>query len=234
MLFLWSVNYIAGKVALRTIDPISLACFRLEVAALIMLAVYFAQPNRQPLAKKDWSAITYLGFFGVILNQGLFTVGLNYTTSAHSAVIIAVGPVIILILARMLGQEALTVAKVAGMALSFAGVLMLETEQGAPQHSPLLLGDTITLGGTIGFAAYTVLGKKLANAYDAISMNTFICVASAILLLPLMLYQMVHIHWGAIGGRAGWGCFTWRPEVRLVRIRFFIGHCVICPRRAWR
>jgi drug/metabolite transporter (DMT)-like permease len=103
MLFLWSLNYIAGKVALRTMDPLSLASFRLEVAALIMLAMYWAQPNRTPLAKKDWWAVTVLGFFGVVLNQGLFTVGLNYTTSAHSAVIIAIGPVIILILARMMG-----------------------------------------------------------------------------------------------------------------------------------
>jgi drug/metabolite transporter (DMT)-like permease len=203
MLFMWSLNYIAGKIALESIDPISLACFRLELAALIMLAMYWAQPNRTPLAKKDIWAVTYLGFFGVVLNQGLFTVGLNYTTSAHSAVIIAIGPVIILILARMLGQEALTVAKIAGMALSFAGVMMLETEQGPPQHSPLLLGDLITFGGTIGFAAYTVLGKKFASAYDAVSMNTFNCVASAVMLLPLTIYQATHIHWSAITWQ-GW------------------------------
>jgi len=203
MLFLWSLNYIAGKVALRTMDPLSLASFRLEVAALIMLAMYWAQPNRTPLARKDWWPIAVLGFFGVVLNQGLFTVGLNYTTSAHSAVIIAIGPVIILIRARMMGQEELTVAKVAGMALSFAGVVMLETEQGAPQHSPLLLGDAITFGGTIGFAAYTVLGKKLAAAYDAVAMNTFICVAAGLMLLPLAVWQALHIHWGAIGWQ-GW------------------------------
>jgi drug/metabolite transporter (DMT)-like permease len=203
MLFLWSINYIAGKLALRTVDPISLACFRLEVAALIMLAMYWAQPNRMPLVKKDWWPIAVLGFFGVVLNQGLFTVGLNYTTSAHSAVIIAVGPVIILILARMLGQEELTVAKLAGMALSFAGVVMLETEQGGPQHSPLLVGDLITFGGTIGFAAYTVLGKRLASAYDAVAMNTFICVAAGLMLLPLTVWQAIHIHWGAIGW-TGW------------------------------
>jgi drug/metabolite transporter (DMT)-like permease len=203
MLFLWSVNYIAGKVALRTLDPISLACFRLQVAALIMLPIYFAQPNRTKPRLKDWWALTYLAFFGVVLNQGLFTVGLNYTTSAHSAVIIAVGPVIILILARLLGLEALTVAKVAGMALSFFGVFLLETEQGAPTHSPLLLGDLITLGGTIGFAVYTVFGKKLASAYDAISMNTFNCVVAAVMLLPLTFYQMMHLNWGAVGW-SGW------------------------------
>ncbi len=162
MLFLWSVNYIAGKLALRTIDPISLACFRLEVAALIMLALYLTQPaaTRTKPLRKDWLSLAALGFFGVVMNQGLFTVGLNYTTSAHSAVIIAIGPVIILILARALGQEALTATKILGMALSFLGVFLLETEQGAPSHSPLLLGDLITFGGTIGFAIYTVMGKR--------------------------------------------------------------------------
>ena len=99
MLLLWSFNYIAGKIALRTLDPLSLACFRLELAALVMLPIYFAQPNRAPLRLRDVWPFAYLGFFGAIINQGLFTVGLNYTTSDHSAVIIAVGPIIILFLA---------------------------------------------------------------------------------------------------------------------------------------
>jgi drug/metabolite transporter (DMT)-like permease len=182
--------------------------------------MYWAQPNRTPLVRKDWWPVAVLGFFGVVLNQGLFTVGLNYTTSAHSAVIIAIGPVIILILARMLGQEALTVAKVAGMALSFAGVVMLETEQGPPQHSPLLLGDLITFGGTIGFAAYTVLGKKLASAYDAVSMNTFICVAAALMLFPLTVWQMMHIHWATIGW-TGWLGMLYMAASRVAVISYF-------------
>ena len=38
----------AGKIALRTIDPVTLACFRLVLAALVMLPIYFAMPNRTP------------------------------------------------------------------------------------------------------------------------------------------------------------------------------------------
>ena len=68
--------------------------FRLELAALVMLSIYFAQSDAHPRLRNIWPFV-YLGFFGVILNQGLFTVGLNYTTSDHSAVIIAFGPVII-------------------------------------------------------------------------------------------------------------------------------------------
>jgi drug/metabolite transporter (DMT)-like permease len=203
MLFLWSLNYIAGKVALRTIDPISLACFRLQVAAVIMLAMYFARPVRTKPRSKDWLSLAALGFFGVVMNQGLFTVGLNYTTSEHSAVIIAIGPVIILILARAMGQEALTATKIFGMALSFLGVFLLETEQGAPSHSPLLLGDLITLGATAGFAIYTVMGKRLAPVYDAVSMNMLNCVAAALMLLPLTVYQSLHLNWKAVGW-IGW------------------------------
>lgn len=203
MLVLWSGNYVAGKVALRTLDPITLVCLRLQLAAFLMLAIYFSRRDRQPLKLADAWPFLYLGFFGVVINQGLFTVGLNYTTSDHSAVLIAIGPIIILLLARALKLEALTVAKVAGMAISFVGVYLLETEQGSPANSPLLMGDIITFGGVIGFAIYAVLGKRVVAQYDAIALNTFNCVAAALLLLPLTIRQSIHLDWHSVG-LSGW------------------------------
>jgi drug/metabolite transporter (DMT)-like permease len=203
MLVLWSGNYVAGKIALRTMDPITLVCLRLQLAAFLMLAFYFTRPERQPLKLSDAWPFLYLGFFGVVINQGLFTVGLNYTTSDHSAVLIAIGPIIILLLARALKLEALTVAKVVGMVISFVGVYLLETEQGSPTNSPLLMGDIITFGGVIGFAIYAVLGKRVVARYDAIALNTFNCVASALLLLPLTVRQVIHLDWHGVA-LSGW------------------------------
>ena len=203
MLLLWSFNYIAGKIALRHLDPISLACFRIELAAIIMLPIYFSRRQRAALRLRDLWPFAYLGFWGVVVNQGLFTIGLNYTTSDHSAVIIAVGPIIILLLARIMKLEAVTPAKILGMAVAFAGVFLLEAENGSPVHSPFLVGDLITLSGTMGFALYTVLGKKVAGQYDAIAMNTFNCVAAAIMLLPLTVRQGMHLDWRAVGW-PGW------------------------------
>lgn len=203
MLMLWSFNYVAGKIALRTLDPITLVCFRLELAAIVMLPIYFAQSGRTPARLRDIWPFAYLGFLGVIVNQGLFTVGLNFTTSDHSAVIIAVGPIIILFLARAMRLEAITIGKIVGMVISFAGVYLLETEHGSPAHSPYLLGDLITFGGVMGFAAYTVLGKRVAAQYDAISMNTFNCVSAAVMLLPLSVRQAIHLDWHSVA-RSGW------------------------------
>jgi O-acetylserine/cysteine efflux transporter len=203
MLMLWSLNYVAGKIALRTIDPITLACFRLELAAIVMLPLYCMRRQRSPIRLQDIWPFAYLGFFGVVVNQGFFTVGLNFTTSDHSSVIIALGPIIILVLARALNLERFTVGKILGMAISFLGVYLLETEHGSPRNSPFLLGDMITLGGVIGFSFYAVLGKRIAAEYDAVSMNTFNCVAAAIILLPLSVRQALHLEWHRVAW-SGW------------------------------
>jgi drug/metabolite transporter (DMT)-like permease len=203
VLLLWSVNYIVGKITLMHMDALTLAVMRAELVALLLLIVYLAQRERTPLRGSDVWTFTYLGFFGYVVNQGCFIVGLGSTTSGHSAVLIASSPILILLLASAMGLERLTVGKSLGMAICFAGVVILETEHGSPAHSPLLAGDLITLAGVIGFSAYAVLGKRVARAYDTVSMNTFNAAVAAILLMPLAVRQGIHLEWGSVGW-VGW------------------------------
>lgn len=53
--------------------------------------------------------------------------------------------------------------------------------------------------GVLGYSTYTVLGKRVAKRYDAISMTAFSTVASAILLLPLAIRQGVRLDWSGVG-----------------------------------
>ena len=77
MLVLWSGNYVAGKIALRTMDPITLVCLRLQLAAFLMLAIYFSRRDRQPLKARDAWPFLYLGFFGVVVKTLMQTPRLN-------------------------------------------------------------------------------------------------------------------------------------------------------------
>lgn len=203
VLLFWSVNYIVGKITLTHIDALTLAVLRAELVAVILLGIYVAHRRHTRLRVRDVWTFTYLGFFGYAINQGCFVVGLGSTTSSHSAILIASSPIIILLLASAMGLEKLTAAKAVGMAICYVGVAVLETEHGSPVHSPLLVGDLITLAGVLGFSAYTVLGKKVAREYDTISMNTFNAVAAAILLMPLAARQGIHLDWKAVGW-LGW------------------------------
>jgi drug/metabolite transporter (DMT)-like permease len=199
----WSVNYVVGKIALLHLDAFTLVAFRFQLSAAILLVIYFAQPCRaKPLAGDIWT-FAYLGFFGFAVNQGCFVIGLSQTTSEHSVIIIAAGPVVILLLARALKLEPFTTGKILGMAISFLGVVLLEAEHGSPSHSPLLVGDLITLVGVLGFSMYTVLGKRVAKRYDAISMTTFNAISGAIVFLPLAIRQGIRLDWHGVGW-AGW------------------------------
>lgn len=203
VLLVWSVNYIVGKITLAHIDGLTLAAFRAELVAAMLLAIYFAQRDRTPPRARDIWTFVYLGFFGYVVNQGCFVVGLGRTTSDHSVVIIASAPIIILLLASASKLEKLTATKIFGMSICFLGVVLLETEHGSPARSPLLAGDLITLVGILGFSVYTVLGKRVAGAYDSISMNTFNAVVAAILLMPLAVRQGIRLEWKSVGW-AGW------------------------------
>ncbi len=206
---LWSGNFIIGKIGLRHWSPLSLASFRVVLAALVMLPVYLVHgplpgAERARWNRRDFWTFVQLGFFGVVINQVCFTIGLNYTTVGHSALIIATGPISVLLMAWALGLEALTLEKVLGMVLAFAGVAVLAAEQGLSLRSGTLRGDLITLAGSLGFATYTVLGKRVAEEYDSVSMNAFNYFAGGLLLLPLAVRQAL-----SLTRAGGWGSVDW-------------------------
>jgi drug/metabolite transporter (DMT)-like permease len=198
MLAMWSFNYVAGKTALRYFDGLTLAAFRIEIAGLIFLPIYFLRRNRSKPSRQDVWTLSCLGWL-LCLNQILFTVGLAYTTSGHSSMILAIGPILVLLLARALKIEALTTGKIVGMALAFTGAIILAAENGFDlRRSPTLSGDLLTLIGTTSFAFYVVFSKKVASKYDSIEMNAVNFFASAVVLLPLTIFRAARFDWGSV------------------------------------
>jgi drug/metabolite transporter (DMT)-like permease len=212
----WAVNFIAAKVGLRYLPAVTLASFRVVIAGLSMVPAYlicsrlpaFADARRarsQGFTRRDLWTFFYLGFFGVVVNQMCFTMGLRYTSVGHAAVIVGMGPIYTLVLAVVFRLERATWHKVIGMAIAFSGVAVLASENGISPHSPSLLGDAITMTGSIGFATYAVLGKRVAGRYDALTMAAFNHFAGAVIILPVALHQA-----RALGPFSGWRAVPWQ------------------------
>jgi drug/metabolite transporter (DMT)-like permease len=199
----WSFNFIVGKIALRYINAYALTSFRIVLSGVFMLPIYFARPWRTRLNRKDIWIFAVLGFWGVVVNRGLFILGLDYTTAGHSALIVGSGPIIVLVLARLYKLEKITRLKIISMTICFAGVAVLVAGEELHGHAGTWVGDLIALGGTIGFAVYAVLAKRVAGQYDTISMNTFCNLAGAIFVLPMGIREAVKLDWAAVGP-IGW------------------------------
>jgi drug/metabolite transporter (DMT)-like permease len=229
ILAIWSFNYIFAKTAFRELPPLAVASFRIVVAALSMVPVFFfllitERPNPKDGALAEGSAgaivdawrFAYLGFFGMVVNHVGFTVGLNYTSVSHSSVIVGATTIVVMVLAWMMGLEQITGRKLAGLGLAFAGAIVLGIERGSNGGSTGLLGDLLTLGGVVGFSLYTVLGKRVAERYSAVRMTVYNSFWAGLLILPVAYWQAAKIH-ETVGLRSiswqGWAAVAYMGAV---------------------
>ena len=201
----------------------ALASFRVVLAGAVMLPFYLwcsrlpafaeaAQSRRHQFTLRDIWIFLYMGFFGVTINQVCFTVGLRFTSVSHAAVIVGMGPIYTLIFAVLFKLERVTRRKAMGMAIAVNGIAVLASENGVSAHSPSVLGDAITMTGSLGFAMYVVLGKRVAGRYDPLTMTAFSHYAGALMVLPVAIYRAVTLgsaeHWRAIAW-TGWAALLY-------------------------
>jgi drug/metabolite transporter (DMT)-like permease len=226
---IWAINFIAAKIGLRSFPPLTMASFRVCAAGIVMIPFYLcvkrlrlpafaeaAGARKQGFTGRDAWRFLYLGFFGVGVNQFCFTLGLHYTSVSHSAVIVGMGPIYTLILAVLLRQERATWHKAVGMAIAFTGIAVLASEGERSTHSATLLGDAITMTGSMGFATYAVLGKRVAGEYDALTMSAYNQFAGALILLPLAVHQA----W-MLGGAGNWRAVPWQAWASILYMGLF-------------
>ena len=205
LVVVWAVNFIAAKIGLLYIPPLAMASFRVVLAGTVMIPVYFfclklkafteaADLRRRGFAGRDYWTFLYLGFFGVTVNQMCFTIGLHFTSVGHAAVIVGLGPIYILILAVLLRLERATGHKVVGMLIALFGVAVLASENGISAPSASIEGDAITMAGSAGFAIYAVLGKRVAEGYDTLTITAFGHFAGAVIVLPAALMECNNLY----------------------------------------
>jgi drug/metabolite transporter (DMT)-like permease len=189
MVFFWSFNYIAAKVALREFPPLLLSCVRTSLAGLFMYPIYVWRFKSGPRTwtRSDVPLLIFLGVFGVALNQIFFVAGMSFTSVGHSALMIGLTPVLVLLIASILGQERVTARKMAGMAVAIGGIAVLNLAPSRSVHASVL-GDFLVLMAALTFALYAVFGKSVAKRHDSITVNTFAYMSSGLVLAPLTWY----------------------------------------------
>ncbi len=191
MTFLWALNFIVAKFALRQIPPLMAVGFRTGLAGLLIWPIYFWERRTKGVAAwtiADVPMLMFLGMFGVALNQLFFVLGIGRTSVAHAAIMIGMTPILVLAIASAIGQESLRAAKLLGMALALAGVGLLQfsPSKGAATS---VAGDFYIFLAAVTFALFTVMGKRVVGNFSSITINTFAYVGGGALLLPMTLWQ---------------------------------------------
>jgi drug/metabolite transporter (DMT)-like permease len=157
----------ATRFVVGAVDPVALAAFRFGLGFLVLLPIALILRSKPPQGR-DWLAAALLGvmFFAVFFV--FYNVALKHTTTARGTLALSTLPLMTMVVAAVLGAEALTARKTLGVVTAMAGVALalLTGLAGAPAGA--WRGDLVMIGATLCMSFYNVLSRPLIARSSAL------------------------------------------------------------------
>jgi len=174
---MWGASFVAIKIGLKYILPITLVWMRFSVGVVILgLAVGLRRQFILP-RPKDWLYFALLGFLGITFHQWLQSTGLVTSQATTTGWIVASMPIFIAILGWLILKEKLSWVQVLGIFLAAFGVLLVVTHGnlnslvsgrfGTP-------GDILILISAPNWAIFTILSRRGLKTYPAALMMFYV------------------------------------------------------------
>ena len=174
---LWGSQYVISKIALRTVPPVTLLALRYLVSVPALFIVLRLRHALTPIKKGDWPILFAIGFTGYFASFCLQMLGINRLTGSVSSLLGAMKPIFIPILAALFLHERITPAKIACVALSMAGVVVIVGVDGTVDAS----GALLMLASVFLWSTASIIIRRVSGRYDPMQI-TLIAILCA---LPL-------------------------------------------------
>lgn len=159
---LWGSQYVISKIALRTVPPVTLLALRYLVSVPALFIVLHLRHALTPVKKGDWPILFAIGFTGYFASFCLQMLGINRLTGSVSSLLGAMNPIFIPILAAFFLYERITPAKIACVALSMAGVVVIVGVDGTVDAS----GALLMLASVFLWSTASIIIRRVSGRYD--------------------------------------------------------------------
>lgn len=157
VIVLWGVNWPIMKVGLGAIGPLWFAAARVLTGALCLFAVLAFQGRLKIPGRADLPILLSVGVFQVGITLALMHSAVEYVAAGRSAILAYTTPLWVTPLAALILKERLTVARLTGLALGLAGVILMFNPAGVDFSDPnALKGNAMLLGAAISWACVIV------------------------------------------------------------------------------
>ncbi len=215
VVLIWGGNIPVIKAALAEIPALGFAGLRFAIASLTFVVLLRAREGSIGAPAGTGRAMLGLGLMGNTAYQLLFMTGLDHTSVANTALILASTPVLVAVFGAASGIERLGGAAAAGVALAVAGVALVLGQDGARVTSRTLAGDLPVLGAAACWAVYTLGVRRYAPTMTPLRLTTLTMLTGTPGLLLAGLPDIVRTDWAAVS-LAAWGGVAYSAFLALV------------------
>ncbi len=156
------------KIAVREVGPITLVAFRVLFGLFFGIVVIFIQRVQLPRTFKTWLPLLLLGLTNVAIPFFLISWGEQSIDSAVASILDATVPLFTILIAHfVLQDDRITIPKVLGLLVGFAGIVVLMSKDiGTSPGS--LLGEVAVIVASVFYAISAIYVRKSTRATPGI------------------------------------------------------------------
>ena len=191
----WGGTFIATRIAAQTFEPFMGASIRYLVACLFLVPLaWIRSPDFFRVNRKQFLQLSLLGFSGIFAYNFFFFKGLKLVPASHGALLVALNPMMVILLAAWRYGESLRPMKIAGMLLSLLGVVVV-ISRGNPLElfNSFEWGDAFMLGCPVTWAVYTLAGREALKHSSPLQASAWASMTGCAMLLLFATMETVPV-----------------------------------------
>ena len=195
--FVWGTSYLWIKVGLESLPPLTLIAGRLVLGAAFVAAVVVIAREPLPRRPREYAHLLVMSVVNIVIPFLLITVGEQSIDSALASILNATVPLFVIVIAPLvLPDERITVARVAGLAVGFAGVVLLVAPGLSAGLGTSLPAELMLVGSSLSYACGNVYARRNVRGLAPMIPALFQVGFAAAITVPLAL--VVDRPWAAV------------------------------------
>lgn len=184
---LWGSSYLALKIAVSELPPITTIAARVSIAAVILVAILYARGDRLPADRRTWRNLFVQSFFSATASWPLLAWGAQRIDSSLAGVLNSTSPIWVFFITLFITRhEKLSWLKFAGAAGGILGVATVIGWSPAGSSGADTPGQVAAVASAMLYACAAVWGTRYSGA-SVIAVAAGTMVWSSVCLLPLSL-----------------------------------------------
>lgn len=189
VVLVWGSAFPLVKVVLAEVSPVTLGFIRFLVATPFLVLYAYLRHG-----KGYWRTfvenpflLALMGLTGVMGYHVLQNLAVEVTSPTSQSIIISSNPIMVTLLSAVLLKEKIGKMRMLGIAIGFAGVLIIVlSENSTMSNGSSLVGELLNVGAAFSWALYCVLSRKLSTTHAAIELTATSMVFGTLFFLPVM------------------------------------------------
>ena len=175
------------------VDAVTLIMYRMLFALPFFVVIaWWAGRGKPALERRDVVVVCGLGFSGYYLASFLDFAGLQYISASLERLILYLNPTIVLLLGVLLFRQRVSGQRLATLAVSYAGVLLVFGHELSFTGTQTAFGAALVFASAVSYAVYMVYSGAEVKRLGALrltglasSVAAVLCIAQFLILRPL-------------------------------------------------